>query len=519
MRDRPPLPVSSDPQAFWRYVEKHTRSAPGEVRRFPEPFCAYEGRTVLDLAGPGRAKRLPAPPDAPRVAPDLNDVQANMLRGVRARRAHHLFWRFADADSARALLDELRPIVTSDADRAQRCVTLGLTHDGLRALGVPRRTLDRFPRAFREGPRLRAGQLGDTGRSDPRHWRLGGIGENHRPQTVHAMVSLYTRSDRGFKGAVEALRRLAARHGAEAVAEQPAAALDGGRVHFGYRDGLTNPRFALGPGSDPAGLAPTGDLLLGTGYRSSRGNTFIGGLDPALATHGCYGVLRLIGQDVAAFEGWLDATEPHFSALSDDRDLRRELAAARLMGRWRDGTPLARHPEAPAGRAARDIDAFDYAGGGGEFDDRDGRRCPFGAHIRRTNPRAGMVLGVPWGRRVVRRGMPYGPAWDPKRPDPAVERGLFGLFLCADIESQFEFIVKVWANGGLSAPGLRGTHDPFASGRAEPTPFVFRVREDAPETTVVIPPLVHTRGSLYLFFPGIGGLRWLARAGWTPSAA
>lgn len=510
MRGRPPLPVSSDVEAFWRYVEKNTRSAPGETRPNPEPFCAYEGRSVLDLAGPGRAKRLPAPPDAPRIAPDLGDVQANLLRGVRARRAHHLFWRFADAPSARALLEEIG--VTPDAGGPDRCVTLGLTHDGLQALGLPREMLDRFPRAFREGPRLRAQRLGDTGPSDPRQWRLGGIGGAGRPQTVHAMVSRYTSTDTGFDSAVEALRRLAARHGAETVDEQPAAALDGGLVHFGYRDGLTNPRFALDPQADPAELAPTGDLLLGPGYRSSRGNLFIGGLDPALATHGCYGALRLIAQDVGAFEGWLDAVEPHFGAASEQREVRRELAAAKLMGRWRDGTPLARHPETPAGSGASDIDAFDYAGGGGEFDDRDGRRCPFGAHIRRTNPRAGMVLGIPWGRRVVRRGMPYGPAWDAAAP--AAERGLVGLFLCADLESQFEFIVKAWANSGLSAPGLHGTHDPFASGRSEPTPFVFRARDDAPETTVVVPPLVRTRGSLYLFFPGIGGLRWLAQAGW-----
>lgn len=519
MRDRPPLPVSSDVEAFWRYVEKHTRSAPGEPRPFPEPFCAYEGRSVLDLAGPGRVKRLPPPPDAPRAVPDLSDVQANLVRGIGARHARHLFWRFADAASARALLDEVGTSVRPDADRPRRSVTVGLTHDGLRALGVPRALLDRFPCAFREGPRLRAARLGDTGRSDPRHWRLGGVDARGRPQEVHAMVSLVAGDERGLDRALAALRRAAARHGAEAVHEQPAAALADGRVHFGYRDGLTNPRFAVDAKADPAGLAPTGDLLLGAGWRSSRGNVHLGALDPALATHGCYGALRLIGQDVAAFEGWLDAVEPLFAARSDDRAQRREMAAAKLMGRWRDGTPLARHPDAAAGPAAPDIDAFDYAGGGGEFDDRDGRRCPFGAHIRRTNPRAGMVLGIPWGRRVVRRGLPYGPAWDPANPDPHTERGLVGLFLCADLESQFEFIVKAWADGGLSAPGLRGTHDPFASGRPEPTPFTFRVADDAPETTVVVPPLVHTRGSLYLFFPGIGGLRWLAQAGWTRPAA
>ena len=523
MRDAPPLPVSRDPDAFWRYVEKHTRSAPGELLRYPDPFCAYEGRTVLDLAGPGRSKRLPEPAEAQHAVPDRHDVQANVLRGVRASQAHHLFWRFpADAAAARALLAELRGRVSADLPDRELCLTLGLTHEGLAALGLPPDRLEAFPQAFREGPRLRAAQLGDTGASAPGHWTIGGFETQapERPATIHAMASLLARAgaESALADCVADLQALAAAHHAVQVHEQPAAALPGSRgqlVHFGYRDNISNPRFALEAGADTAGLSPTGDLLLGNGWRSSRGNCYIGRLDPALATHGCYAAVRVIEQDVAAFEAFLDAVEPAFAAASDDRALRRELAAAKLMGRWRDGTPLARHPQAPRGGAAeQDIDAFDYAGGHGEYDDRDGRRCPFGAHVRRTNPRGGMVLGVPWGRRVVRRGLPYGPPWDPIQPAPG-GRGLFGLFLCADLEAQFEFIQKVWVNGDLSAPGLRGTHDPFASGRAEATPFRLRPHENAAELTVTVPPLVRTRGSVYLFYPGLNSLRWLAQAGWS----
>lgn len=530
MRDAPPLPVSRDPDAFWRYVQTHTRSAPGELLRYPDPFSAYGGHTVLELAGPGRSKRLPEPFDVERTVPDRKDVQANLLRGVRAKTVRHLFWRFPEgAEAARTLLRDLCDFVTADLPDRELCVTLGLTHEGLGALGLPHDRLQRFPQAFREGPRLRAALLGDRGASDPRHWRIGGFEQDQpdRPEVIHAMASLVPRAGAEEAAAVRTaeLQALAATHGAIQVHDQTAAALDGGDsgpatkgklIHFGYRDDLSNPRFALDPGADPAGLSPPGDLLLGTGWRSSRGNCYIRDLDPALATHGCYGAVRVIEQDVAVFEGWLDAVEPVFAAESDDRGLRRELAAAKLMGRWRDGTPLALHPRMPGGADAEpDLDAFDYAGGFGEYDDRDGRRCPFGAHIRRTNPRGGMVLGVPWGRRVVRRGLPYGPKWDPAQPDAQkTERGLFGLFLCADLEAQFEFIQKVWASGDLSAPGLRGTHDPFAAGRGEATPFRLRPHDDAAELTVTVPPLVRTRGSLYLFYPGLKGLHWLAQAGW-----
>ncbi|MEX5669215.1 hypothetical protein ABFV57_30570, partial [Pseudomonas neuropathica] len=82
-----------------------------------------------------------------------------------------------------------------------------------------------------------------------------------------------------------------------------------------------------------------------------------------------------------------------------------ELLAAKLMGRWRDGTPLVSSPTAP-NTALSKSDNFGYA-----LDDPDGLKCPFSAHIRVTNPRDQVLNhlitltgGVP---RVIRRGTPY----------------------------------------------------------------------------------------------------------------
>lgn len=524
MKDAPPLPVRSDPEAFWRYVEKNTRSTPGDPFAFPEPFCAYEGRSVLDLAAPGRRKVLPPRPEPVDAPPDVSDVQANVLRGVRARRAVHLMVRFGAPEAARALLAGLRGLVTADDVATQVHVTLGLTHDGFAALGLPQAGLAGFPAAFREGARLRGAAWGDTGTSAPVHWDFGGVDrDSGRPSPVHLVLSVYDRStgadaaqDVAFAAPCAAAVALCERHGAGPVHAEEAAALANEHVHFGFRDGIANPRFAgVDAKRAPAPLAPLGDLLLGEGRVGSRGNRYSPALPEVLARNGCYGALRKIEQDVAAFEDFLDANEGLLEAAAAEREERRRLLAAKLMGRWADGAPLVSHATEPARPPAADaLDAFDYDGWGESVADRDGRRCPFGAHIRRTNPRGGMVVGVPWGRTVVRRGLPYGPAWQRGGPAEHAPRGLFGLFLCADLEAQFEFVLKVWAHGDLSAPGLRGTQDPFAVGRDQPTPFRFRPRDDDPELTVDVPPLVRTRGSLYLFFPGLAALDWLAAAGW-----
>ena len=82
--------------------------------------------------------------------------------------------------------------------------------------------------------------------------------------------------------------------------------------------------------------------------------------------------------------------------------LDREVVYAKLMGRERDGKPLA-----ATGHSHND---FNFRA------DADGRQCPIHAHIRRANPRqfsadTGLKNVMP---RIMRRGMSYGalpPAW------------------------------------------------------------------------------------------------------------
>ena len=88
--------------------------------------------------------------------------------------------------------------------------------------------------------------------------------------------------------------------------------------------------------------------------------------------------------------------------------------------------------------------------------DADGRRCPFGAHIRRSNPRD--ALGWPglndagllsFRHRVIRRGMPYGPPLPADvLEDDGIDRGLVFVCFNASISRQFESVQLQWLNDG-----------------------------------------------------------------------
>lgn len=462
---------------------------------------------------------------------DLDDVQGNILRGYRHTNARHWALRVRRPAEARALLgavvsgnDDRAPQLTTAGDwgkeRPPYCTSLGITFDGLAALGVPESILTRFPTPFRQGPAARAEMLGDIGPSAPEGWELGGPNN----PAAHLIVSLHTsEADRPLREPMSAwLRELFGEHGLIEVWCRDTNALPDGKVHFGYRDGIGQPNVA-GAGT-PEGRrirdmqpdALTGDFLLGKDYENQYHGNYLGGVPAELGDNASYAAVRLLEQNVQAFETFIQLTGKR-------HNMDPELVAAKLVGRWRNGTPLVLSPERPDPDSGpipkEDLDNFDYAPSAEHptyLDDRDGIRCPVGSHIRRLNPRSGLAMGKGHSRRIIRRGMPYGPAYDPEEDagDDGVERGLFGYFICGDLEMQYEFILGTWANKSYSAAGMRGTRDPIL-GVQDESGGKFILRTDDLRDPIVIdnlPQLVTTRGSLYCLLPGVGGLRFLAGA-------
>jgi deferrochelatase/peroxidase EfeB len=104
----------------------------------------------------------------------------------------------------------------------------------------------------------------------------------------------------------------------------------------------------------------------------------------------------------------------------------RELIAAKLCGRWRNGVPLSLSPDFPDENIPLDQrNSFDYVPSESvpdAFDDRRGYRCPLGSHIRRMNPRNSTIAGNGGLKhRIIHRGLPYGPPYDTAHPDDGIE--------------------------------------------------------------------------------------------------
>ena len=460
---------------------------------------------------------------------ELTDIQANVLRGYRANHARHFALSLPTPAAGASLLasittgtDATCPQVSTAETwdtKPDYCLNVAFTSAGLTACGVPTATLAAFPAAFQQGSAARSAMpatgpddvgLGDIGTSAPDNWILGGI----RSGPVHVLVSLATGNSESLETRSTQLRAQLAAHAVVEVSHHDATALPAGTVHFGYRDGISQPWIDGTPGPRPQDLqptVPTGDFLLGKGYRNHYRGNFLGAIPDILGNNGTYSAFRILRQDVAAFE--------QFLALSAKRwRLDPELVAAKLLGRWRNGVPLILSPETadpPRKVTNARINEYDYAPDPdhpAQFDDDIGLRCPIGAHMRRLNPRGALVMGQPHSRRIVRRGVPYGPAFDPANPEDGIERGLIGHFFCGDLESQFEFMHRVWVNQDIATSGLRGSRDPFLGAQSDGGGrFVMRT-PDTRDPVIVddLPRLVHTRGSLYCFLPGIGALRYLA---------
>lgn len=539
----PPLPVREHPSDFLKFVRLWNRVPYGPRRadgspsllpgRFDFPiYQAYPDKTVLDIHPHRDPDRLLPPViDGPAAVVDLDDVQGNILKGYRATGGRHVFLRVRDGAAARTWLVQsfanpkhdypwkgltnATPWPLNDAHTPTKpavAANIGFTWLGLQMLMPWRQAeLDKFPTAFRQGAASRAAANGDEGDSAPEKWRFGNDGEAH--QQIHIVITLYGfgtagRPDAALDSACARLLNDCEVHGLEPVCgDQQVEGLPSGKEPFGYRDSISQPRIsglaAVNSRPDMQPAASPGEFLLGQDYTSIYGGSSLRGLAPDLAQNGSFGVLRLIEQHVGAFENAI-------AKAASETGLNAGFIRAKLMGRWPDGQPLSLTGKSlrPSAHLTSDND-FDYAPTWEHpelvTNDPDGERCPLGAHIRRVNPRSARVAGLRHSRRLLRRGMLA--QWDEKTTNEKTgeetkqrKRGLMGLFFCANLERQFEFIQRHWIQGSADSR-LRGTQDPIAGIRSKPVRF--DLGPGAGNHVIEVPPLVSTRGCLYLFYPGL----------------
>ena len=438
---------------------------------------------------------------------DLADIQGNVVRGYRFPVAEYVFIAVTDTRAGQGWLQSMIGHVTNAEPWDEKpgwAFNLAFSHGGLRALDVSEDSLASFPVEFRAGMRAGAETLGDTGTSAPRYWeRPISEGSAHVMAVVHAQTAEQLRARRDWLE-----RSVDTCAGLEIVGRQRVGRLAAGREHFGYVDGLSQPRVEgdgsrLRPGhgvTDRSGgwrALRAGEFLLG--HRDETGVPPDAPRPAALARNGTYLVYRKLRQDVALFRRFL---AEHGRSWPGGE----ERLAAALMGRWRDGACIEQSPQAPDPLLGADPERnndFTFSPG---YEDA---RCPVGAHIRRANPRAGMGFShkLVHRHRLIRRGMPYGDPLPQGADDDGRDRGLVFVCLCASISRQFEFVQSQWLNDG-SIFGLGADKDVFAGDNDGTGKMTVHGRP--PWFVPNIPRFVSTRGGEYFFLPGIGALHHIA---------
>ena len=434
---------------------------------------------------------------------DLSDIQGNVLRGYTMPAAAFLLLHIHDVPQALALLRRSMSLVMTAEHWGEQAppsaINLSFTHAGLQVLGVDEPTLASFPPVFREGMRARAGILGDVGPSAPEHWEF---------EDPHVLVSVYAVDQAQLDATLATIITGDEADGVDLVHVQTAHELPGGRDHFGFFDGISQPAIK---GSGVLSRPGDGRRDGADGWRElATGEVLLGHVDedgilpeaPAAPfdRNGTFVVLRKLAVDAAAFRRFV--TEADYPGGP-------ELLAAKLVGRWPDGTPLAVSPGRPDGSVSGDaarVNDFGYV------DDPHGLRCPVSAHVRRANPRdaEGFYEGRLSARhRIVRRGKSYGPPLAPgETQDDGAARGLMFVSFQTNIWRQFETIQAQWINDG-DRFGLGRDSDPLigepTAGRSKVT-----VPGEPPYFVLERPRFVTMRGGAYLFQPSMAGLRHLA---------
>jgi Dyp-type peroxidase family len=463
----------------------------------------------VDLDNPELLSWVNATGDADTM---LQNLQANILKGHVRDHLHILLLQFGEGEEgtaeAREFLTRLAPLVKSAKTQLQELeehrlnrtpgtpyVGVGLTKIGYERLGLSGRTPSdaAFLRGMRD-PETRD-KLGDP---EPAQWEAG------FQKDIHAIVLV---GDEGPAPADARLQEVEALlpGSIQVVGRERGRALHDaegrGIEHFGYVDGRSQPLF-LSEDLDQERRQQDGVSVWDPSQPLGR----VLVADPAApdpaTDFGSYFVLRKLEQNVRAFREAEEELANALKLVNSDR----ERAGAMLVGRFKDGTPLTL--QSRSGAHSPVMNDFTYAS------DEAADKCPFQAHIRKTNPRGSGGFGSPEGERrhlMARRGQTYGERVNGDLPEGDV--GLLFMAFNSDLGNQFEFTQQTWANnngfpahGEEPAPGLDQV---IGQGERPPATWPRVWGEPEGQEAPAARQAVTMKGGEYFFMPSLPFLRQL----------
>ena len=498
---------------------------------------------------------------ASAAAVDFSDIQGIVRFGYgQLKDAIFLLLKIRDAGAACSWLKNA-PITTAEklSHAPTTALQVAFTPEGLQALGLAEDVLQGFSPEFLSGmagQESRSRRLGDVGASAPQSWRWGGPGK-----VPHMAVLVYAQKG-SLDEWVQTIQGPAWTAAFELLDCLSTSDL-GGAEPFGFQDGISQPTPDWDRVRTPAvdeqkygNLVSLGEFLLGYpneyGKYTERPLIAAGAhASSVLSTaedypdkldfgrNGSFIVLRQLQQDVRGFWRFMD------KQVESDPQAREALAESMIGRKMNGDAPLPTGTQFIAG-----IDPKTAAQNEFTYDtDSDGVRCPFGAHIRRANPRnpdlpassgwLGQILHTlgfnnPGYRddviastrfhRILRRGREYGPALSPADavadgPDTA-EHGIHFVAVVANILRQFEFVQNSWMMS-TKFDAMTEESDPLLGNREAVAGCPFTNTFSIPQETGVrtrimdVPQFVTVRGGAYFFLPSMSTLRYLTLIGTT----
>ena len=200
-----------------------------------------------------------------------------------------------------------------------------------------------------------AEQLGFVGDSAPQGWWERKFTSTDIDLAVLILVD--TAEERSE--ILQRLRRSATEFGLEELelVSFPERALSGGRpidgrLHFGYRDGISTIEIDWDD-SGSAGVVNLREFFVGFPSGDYEVPPIKAGPWQDFARGGSFAGLTWIYQDVATFNKFLHENAAHVAPYAGAENAE-EWLAAKLMGRWRDGSPIAKFPDRPPDPPALD---------------------------------------------------------------------------------------------------------------------------------------------------------------------
>ncbi len=415
----------------------------------------------------------------------------------------------------------------SGKQKPNSALNIAFTCHGLAKLGLPSESLNTFSEEFLQGiaTDVRAKRFGDTDDSKPEHWEIGSSLTPEKYQ-IHTLLIIQAATSEELASLCQKHIDLAASLGVRQVGEvqQGYLPLDA-KEHFGFHDSISQPNVEGSPKqpTDNQPVVKAGEFILGYANEYDQlpsTPTVPQALDaqhhlPTIEHHtdddaqlkdlgrnGSYMVFRKLHQNVAAFRQYF---RDH---VADPQE--RELVAAKFIGRWADGTPLAIAPQPNDHPQESNLNNFYY-----QQSDPHGYGCPLGAHIRRVNPRDSLGTDPQESiksvnrHRLIRRGALYGD----KLPsgifeDDGHSRGVLFFCINADIKRQFEFVQQTWINSS-KFDGLYDEKDPILGDHRGDGQMTIQ-RHPVRQRFTGISRFVTVKGGAYFFLPSISAIYFLA---------